>query len=100
MRKKVAEKSAQVNVAHASDTVVTGTVQRLKNHSQIRGEGYDHGIRHCVVALIINGHNRDHIAEVFEGTGILFPSIINHHSEGLWSFYDWQDWVAANEIPC
>jgi len=96
---KVSAKAAQGNVAHASDTVVTGTVQRLKNHSQIRGEGYDNGIRHCVVALINNGHYRDHIAEVFEGIGIPFPSIIAPHSEGLWSFKDWQDWAAAEAIP-
>jgi len=97
MRKKVATKTIQERGMNSSGAVASGTEQRLKTHSQIRGEGYDNGIRHCIVALINNGHYRDHIAEVFEGIGIPFPSIINPHSEELWSFNDWQDWVDAEQ---
>ena len=95
MAKKSVAVATQQKRTDSSDTIASGTVQRPKTHSQIRGEGYDNGIRHCVVALVSNGYFRDDIAWVFEGFGIPFPSIIDHSSKGLWSFNDWDDWVEA-----
>jgi hypothetical protein len=98
MRKKNSEVSAtaaQVKPTESSATVASSRVQRRKTHCQLRGEAYDNGVRHCIVALVNFGYFRDDIADVFESSGIPFPSIIDLSSKGLWSFETWDDWVEA-----
>ena len=90
--------ATQENGTNSSGTVASSMVQKRKTHSQIRGEGYDSGIRHCVVALLSYGYFRDDIADVFEGIGIPFPSIIDLRSKGLWNFDDWGSWVEAEQF--
>jgi len=96
-QKDVSAKAAQDKGMDSSSTITSGTMQRRKAHSHIRGEGYDNAIRHCIVALVHNGYFRDDIADVFEGTGIPFPSINDLRSKGLFAFDDWSDWVNADE---
>lgn len=101
MRKKTSEVSAgaaQEKQMTSSSRVAPCTSQKRKTNSQIRGEGYDNGIRHCVVALVNNGYFRDDIADVFEGIGIPFPSINDPRSGGVFAFDDWIDWVNAEQF--
>ena len=98
--KKISEVSAvaaQVKPTESSAMVTSRLVQK-KPHCQIRGEGYDNGIRHCVAALVNFGYFRDDVADVFESMGIPFPSIDDPRSTRLWAFNDWQDWVEAEQF--
>jgi hypothetical protein len=43
--------AAQKKPTESSASIASGTVQKRKSHTQIRGEAYANGIRHCVAAL-------------------------------------------------
>ena len=98
-KKELAATAAQAKRTNSSNTVASGTVRRKRRTlDQVRSEGYDCAVRHCVEALLNDGNFRDYIAGVFWCNEIVFPSTDTPDWNGLFAFDDWDDWVAIKQF--
>ena len=99
MRKNLVATATQKKKTVSSGTVASGVVQKRKRRTldQVRNEGYDCAIRHCVEALLDDGNDRGYISWVFLCNEILFPSTNSPDWEGLFACDDWLEWAAIDE---
>ena len=82
----------KTNCIDASVVIATSAVPRRKRQTnkQAHDEGYDTAVRKCAEALLLDGNDREYIADVFGSVSIPFPSTDDTIWDVSWAFDDWE----------